>query len=365
MKKQIKIAAAAAVIGLVLLNLPAANDKPATGAKPDLFADQVVVKGKGVEVKSSQVEEAFIGLKANAAARGQSIPEEQRPLIESRLAEKLAVTQLLLKKAGDEDRKKAKENADKFMAESKKRFASEAAFNTQLMALGLSSQKFYDRVLEQNICEEFLAREVKSTIKVSDESVKKFYDENPAKFEQPEMVRASHILLSTKDQTDPNPDQRLKRELPPEKKKEREQRIRKLKERADMGEDFAKLARENSDDPAAKESGGEYTFPRGQMVKEFETAAFSMKTNQISDVIETAFGYHVIKLSEKIPAKTVPFTEAGPRIKDFLIQQEFAAKSLPAYFAQMKKDAAIEFVGIEDPEKLEARLQKSAVPPAK
>lgn len=74
-----------------------------------------------------------------------------------------------------------------------------------------------------------------------------------------------------------------------------------LLKRAEDGEDVAKLAREFSEDPGLMDKGGECTFPRGQMVPEFEAAASSLKTNQISDVVTMPFGYHIIKLSEKIP----------------------------------------------------------------
>ena len=86
-----------------------------------------------------------------------------------------------------------------------------------------------------------------------------------------------------------------------------------LLKRARAGEDFAKLAKEYSEDPGSKDKGGEYKFPRGQMVPEFEAAAFSLKTNQVSDIVTTSFGYHIIKLSEKIPAQKVELRQGGSR----------------------------------------------------
>ena len=86
-----------------------------------------------------------------------------------------------------------------------------------------------------------------------------------------------------------------------------------LLKRARAGEDFAKLAKEYSEDPGSKDKGGEYTFPRGQMVPEFEAAAFSLNTNQVSDIVTTRFGYHIIKLSEKIPAQKVEFAKVAVR----------------------------------------------------
>jgi parvulin-like peptidyl-prolyl isomerase len=113
--------------------------------------------------------------------------------------------------------------------------------------------------------------------------------------------------------------------------------------RARDGEDFAKLAKENSEDPGSKDKGGEYTFPRGQMVPEFEAAAFSLKTNQVSDIVTTQFGYHIIKLSEKIPAKKVEFEKVSTEITDYLKQQQ-TQKQLPDYISKLKKESGLEIL---------------------
>ena len=92
--------------------------------------------------------------------------------------------------------------------------------------------------------------------------------------------------------------------------------------KARAGEDFAELARTYSEDPGSKAKGGEYTFPRGRMVKPFEDTAFSLEPGQISDLVKTQFGYHIIKLSEKIPAKTQTFDDVKADIVQHLTQQK-------------------------------------------
>src|SRR5262249_36535838 len=151
-------------------------------------------------------------------------------------------------------------------------------------------QELQSKMIEESTAQIVLERELK--ISVSDDEVKKFYDDNPSKFEQPEMVRASHILLSTRDPE-------TNKDLPDEQKMAKRKKAEELLKRARAGEDFAKLARENSEDPGSKDRGGEYQFSRGQMVPEFETAAFSLKTNEVSEIVTTQYGYHIIKLSEK------------------------------------------------------------------
>jgi parvulin-like peptidyl-prolyl isomerase len=108
-----------------------------------------------------------------------------------------------------------------------------------------------------------------------------------------------------------------------------------------------------------KENKGEYRFarakddPRRAMVPEFEAAAFSMQTNQISDLVATDYGLHLIKLHEIIPAKKVDFKEVQGRIEDHL-KQAALEKQMPEYFVQLKKEAAVEIAD----ERLRAALQK-------
>ena len=302
----------------------------------DTLGDDLLAKGKDVSVTQDQLDNAFIAYKASLASRGQNIPETLREDVEAKLLDKLIVTQIMMKRATPEDIKKGTASAEKITADAEKRFTTPEVFKQQLLAAGLTYKEFTEKLREQAICEQVLEREVKPTIKITDADVRKFYDENTSRFEQPEMVRASHILVSTVNPATRQP-------VPPDEKLKREQKIIQLRNRAAAGEDFAKLARENTDDAASREKGGEYTFPRGQMVKPFELAAFNLKTNEISQVVETVFGYHIIKLHEKIPAKKLDFDAVSKDIREALIQKELQAK-MPEYFEQLKKEAGVEVV---------------------
>ena len=346
---------------IVLLTLVAlsttlhAQTNAASSAKKTdkLFADPVVAKGKGFDVKQGEVEDAFIDYKANMASRGQTIPEEQRSTIESNLLQRLIITKVLVSRANDADKAKAKESTDKLIGDAKKQFPSEEMFNQQLKATGMSAEQFRARAFEQTLCEVVVEREVKSKIKITDEAAKKFYNENPAKFERPETVRAAHILISTVDKATQQP-------VAPAKKKEKEQLAKQVKARAEKGEDFAKLAKEFSEDPGSKDKGGEYTFARGEMVPEFETAAFSLKTNQVSDTVETRYGYHVIKLLQKIPAEKLEFAKVLPDLREGLAGQE-AQKQMPEFFEKVKKESNVEIVGGNKKEKPAAPSDKKPV----
>lgn len=108
-----------------------------------------------------------------------------------------------------------------------------------------------------------------------------------------EQVRARHILISTLDESN-NP-------LPEEEKAKAKEKAEDILAKAKAGEDFAALAKEYSEDPGSKDNGGEYTFTRGRMVDEFEDTAFNLEIGEISDLVETNYGYHIIKVEEKTP----------------------------------------------------------------
>ncbi|MCX8157958.1 MAG: peptidylprolyl isomerase [Verrucomicrobiae bacterium] len=347
MKKLIPFTAVCATLVLAASAGVSAQPAPAPAPpKPDareLFPDSVVAKGRGVEVKRSQVDEAYNLFKANAAAQGRNLREEDRHRDQAMLLDRIISTKLLVARATDEDRKKAAENADKYIAETKKRLPNEEFFELQLKSIGLTPATYRERLLEQAICEEVINREVRDKNPVTDADIKKFYDENPREFEQPEQVRAAHVLISFKDPTDPNPNPSAKRDLPAAQKEEKKKLAESILARAKKGEDFAKLAKEFSDDPGSKDKGGEYTFPRGRMVPEFEAAAFATPPGQVCDLVTTVFGYHVIKVLEKIPAQKVELAKVSDDIKRYLANEK-VQEQIPKYLQQLREEAKVEIL---------------------
>ena len=144
---------------------------------------------------------------------------------------------------------------------------------------------------------------VHAQIKIPDPEMKADYDRRKASFQMPEQVAASHILIKVDPDKGPEADAAAK------------QKAEALFARASKGEDFAKLANENTDDPSGKGSGGQLApFGRGQMVPEFEQAAFDMKPGEIRGPIKTQFGYHIIKVLSKLPAHIRSFEEVKGQI---------------------------------------------------
>lgn len=315
-----------------------------TNARPadritELFGDQVLARGKGLEIKRSEFDAAFIAVKSAATGRGARIPPEFLNTLERQVLNDLIGMRLILNKATAEEKAKAREEFEvsfrKFKADENLTDAEyEERLEPQLLALGLTREQWQQQRMDQAAIKLVLERELKPS--VTDEDVKKYYDEHPSDFEKPEMVKASHILLATRDQT-------TGAEFPEDKKQAKRKQMEELLKRARGGEDFAKLAKEYSEDSGSKDRGGEYTFPRGKMVPPFESAAFSLAVGQISDIVTTQYGYHIIKLLEKIPAQKMELAQVADDLKDRL-KQRAVQEQLKDYVPKLIKEANVEIL---------------------
>ena len=348
---------------LVAAGLPGFAAEPVNGtpenkaaAKPaPLFADETVAQGKGVKVTRAMLDDELINIKSAAAARNQQIPPARMKLLEAEVLERLVGRQLLTQRATAADKTTGAENAKKALENILKNTGGDEALARQLKTAGMSLDDLKTKLNDESVAEAVLQREIK--FEVSDDDVKKYFDENPSQFEQPELVRAAHILIGTRDKEGG--------EMTDDKKKAQRKLADDLLKRAKAGEDFGRLAKDYSEDPGSKDKGGEYTFPRGQMVPEFEAAAFSLETNQISDVVTTQFGYHIIKTLEKKPAKKFLLAEVAADVKSGLKRQG-VMKQIPPYIEGIKKDAGVEILDkdikkvVEEQRAAEAEMEKAS-----
>jgi parvulin-like peptidyl-prolyl isomerase len=306
-----------------------------------LFGDPDIVKGDGFTIKRSELDQVVSSAKANAAAQGQQLPAG----FEAGVLDQLISIHLLLQKATDEDRAAGKTEADVQYAALIKRFGSQAAFQRQLLAVGMTENELRAKAAEEGTAKAALKRLLKVT--VSDSELRDYYTNHPADFEVPETVRVQHILLMTVD-----PSTRPPTPLSTNAVAMKRQQIDALLKRARSGEDFGALARQYSEDPGSKENGGELPeFPRGQMLAEFEATAFSLTNNQISDVVTTPVGFHIIKLLNKKPAHTLTLAEKSAstnltiadELRDALAERKIR-KLTPDYIKQLRVEDHVQIV---------------------
>ena len=177
--------------------------------------------------------------------------------------------------------------------------------------------------------QEFIDKQFVQKVTVSDKEVRAYYDSNPFVFKQAEQVRASHILVSV----DPKKD-------PPQNAESRK-KIEDIQQKLKKGEDFSALAKEYSQCPSGSEGGDLGYFQRGKMVEPFEQAAFALGPGEVSDIVQTKFGYHLIRLAHKKPESVIPFEGIKDRIGKYL-KQEKVEKDVVSYVQNLEEKAKVE-----------------------
>lgn len=310
-----------------------ATNAPAVVHPPSPSGDPLVAKGKGLEVSRSELDHAVARAEAQVAAKGHTVKPDQKLNMQRQLLEQLINNKLVVAKATAADKAAGKAQAEKTWLEAKTKAGSAEAFEREQKLMGVTPDEVLAQWTKAMTGEAVLKREFK--INVTDQDARKFYDENPTQFELPETVHISHILLLTCDSKGVP--------LPADQQAAKRKRIEELLKRARAGEDFAKLAREFSEDTVSKNRGGEYQFARGKMVPEVEAVAFSMKPNEISDIVTSPYGYHIVKLIEKIPAHKLKYAEAAAEIKKSLTQHAIG-EQFPEYVARLRQDAGVEIL---------------------
>ncbi len=198
----------------------------------------------------------------------------------------------------------------------RKQFPSEDAFKQMLQSRGVTLEQLRADTAQTIAVNVMLKSELEPKITVSEADSKTFYEENKPRFRQEDSVHASHILIRTPEQADAAAKAKAKAQA--------DDLLAQIKK----GADFAELARKFSQDPGSAQNGGDLGFfSKGQMVQPFEQAAFNLKPGQLSGVVETPFGFHIIRVSETKAGRDMAYEEVKAQIADFLKQQMRDKKS--------------------------------------
>jgi parvulin-like peptidyl-prolyl isomerase len=198
----------------------------------------------------------------------------------------------------------------------KDNFSTPEEFDEALKANNITLVQLKEDIKRQLMINSIL-EETRNQISISDEELLEYYNENKESFHEPEQVHARHILVETEEEAN--------------------NLLLLLKEGLT---DFAELAKEKSIGPSAPNGGDLGFFTRGQMVKEFEDAAFSLEPGEISGVVQTQFGYHIIKFEEKKEEYSPTFEEAKERISNTLKYQK-ENEEISALLAKLREETVI------------------------
>jgi peptidyl-prolyl cis-trans isomerase C len=255
---------------------------------------------------------------------------QARTALRKQAIENLINQRLLLQEAVRQGIEPDQKLVDDRYNETVARFSSPEEFQGALDSMGLTKEAFLGEIKDDLMIEALLDGQLKDVKKVTDEEVNAFYRDHPESFRSPEQVRASHILISV--EAGATEEQRAQKRL----------ELEGFKGEIEKGADFGQLAGQHSDCPSKAKGGDLGYFQRGKMVKPFEDAAFSMKVGEVSDIVETQFGYHLIKVTDRQDPKTATLDDVKGQVEN-LLNRRAKDKAIGEYVSKLREPAKIDY----------------------
>ena len=292
-------------------------------------SSKYAAKVNGAKIKTATLDAAVGNIIEEQKMAGVEIKEQDKDALRKGILEELVSAELLYQESKKAEIGDLNEEAKEQFENIKKGFASEKEFKDLLKERKISEKDLMEDIKKGLSIKSFLEKGVYSDIVVSETDKRNEYESKKDKLAVPEQVGASHVLI------------RVEPDAGEEDKENAKAQIDGIRQRALAGEDFAELAKENSQDGSAPNGGDLGYFGRGAMVKPFEDAAFSLEVGQISEVVETQFGYHIIKVTDKQSARTLTYEEVESDIGMFLLNQR-RGEVLNKLIDELRSNAKIE-----------------------
>ncbi|MBA7573789.1 Chaperone SurA [subsurface metagenome] len=326
---------------------PALQEQPKTEVQPGSPAEIVAVTVNGFNITEEDVEEKIKPRLEQMVARNKQLPPAfieqlrtrmrkealERMIVERLIDEQVKAAPIVVTAEDVNDLIKAMAAAEKLSMEDMKALieASGQSFEQWKQQMQFEKGIAYQKLFESRFDDK---------VNITEEDARKYYSENQQQFEIPGQVRASHILIKP-DTSDPNVEPALAKAAA---KAKAEELLKQIKD----GDDFAELALANSGCPSSARGGDLGFFSRGRMVPAFEEAAFALEVGQVSDIVETQFGYHIIKVTDRKDASVTMFEQAKDDILKLLTQTR-QAELAEEYIESLKAQANIVYPPGEEP----------------
>jgi peptidyl-prolyl cis-trans isomerase C len=297
----------------------------ASHAQAPTAGNQSVVTVNGETIRVAEVNLAMRNVAVQAQMEGRQLTQDElfraatSQVVSTRLLAQEAIRQQISLEAG---------RVEGILQQIEAQQGGREALVTVLGEIGAAYDDLESAIREAEFAQRLVEIEVRPGVQVSDDEVAAFYNDNPQMFQAQEQVRARHILFTVaEDASD-------------EDRKAARGRALLASQRATAGEDFAALAKELSEGPSAPDGGDLGFFSAEQMVQPFSSTAFALEPGEISEIVETRFGYHVIKVEERRPGGMRPLEEVRGALKNALVEQKVAA-SVGSLVEKLRSDAEI------------------------
>ncbi len=282
-------------------------------------------------------------IKRNAGQLPPQFVEQLKQQLRQQAIDQLITQKLLQQQIQDKDIQVSDEAVDAKLSELAARQGTTVdQLKEQVASMGMDFNEIRENIREGLTYEKMFEQKWADELKVTEDDAKAYYEQNQQQFQSPQQVRASHILI--KPEPEDEKDANMVAAAKATAKAEAEKILKEVKD----GGDFSALAKEHSSCPSNTRGGDLNFFGRGQMVKPFEDAAFAMEIGQVSDVVETQFGYHIIKVTDKKEASNKSFAEAKDDILKQLRMQKMSELA-QQFIEKLKAEAKITYPPGKEP----------------
>ncbi|MBC8388413.1 MAG: peptidylprolyl isomerase [Actinobacteria bacterium] len=287
-----------------------------------LFAgcSKTVAKVDGIEIKQKEVDAYMNSIKSQDTSGEITSDEEKLNALEADIIDSLIIIKLLEKYAEENNITVTDEEVNEQVKLLMDTYSSEKDFEKDLKEKGIN-KRFLEGVLRSQLLSSKIYNKVTADVIVTEEAVKQYYEDNKnTLFLVPARVKASHILVMFPWKEDNSEETQEGREEALEK-------IKMVEDKLNDGGDFEDLARQYSDDGTSGENGGDLGYiSKGQMVEEFDKALFSLDVGEVSEIVETEYGFHIIKATDREEEYIQKFDEVEESINTYLLNLHKAEK---------------------------------------
>jgi len=297
-------------------------------SQTDNTPDTTVVIVNDIPITETDVALEIKRILFQAKAMRQPIDESMMGSMRDKVIDSLINRELLYQQSKAKGITTDAEEIDNSIDQIKQKLEAGQSFESLLAEMGITIETMRTQVGQANAIQKLIEVVVYPKAMVSEKESRIFFENNPQYFQKPEEVKASHILIQVA------PDAGDEEKLAARKK------IEEVQIKIEAGDDFAELARQYSEGPSNVNGGDLGYFDRKKMVKPFSDAAFALKPGEVSDIVETRFGFHLIKVYDKKAKSAYVFEDIKDRLREILRQQKIQDETVH-YLEELRKTADV------------------------
>ncbi|MBI5237019.1 MAG: peptidylprolyl isomerase [Deltaproteobacteria bacterium] len=317
------------IIGFMAMVLPAQG----VVTKPQ-SADKVAIVN-GVPIDRGEFDGEVLIIQKTLLGFGKPLACNQVASVQMEVLESMIRREILYQESRKSGIKPDENAVNKEIKTLRQQFSNETEYKNELGRMNITEEMLRSRIERSSSVQQYVERQFAAKITVKDNDMVTYYESHLDLFKQPLQTCVSHILI----QTDPKWEKSRKQEA----RRKTEQILKNVKK----GQDFAALAREQSDGPTRTNGGDIGCVKMGQLDKQFEGTVFALKPGETTDIIETDYGFHLFKVTDKKPETVLAYENVKEKIRQFL-REEKAKQEADLQAKTLREKAAVEILMKEE-----------------